>query len=54
MIHKWYLSSSRATFYAETNDNGIITKVAPIAWRFKGQHINRLIKYFRIDRQEVI
>lgn len=51
MTHKWYLSAPSATFYVETNECGIVTKTAPIAWRFKGQHVDRLKKYFRVTKE---
>jgi hypothetical protein len=42
------LSGPKATFCVSVKDN-IITKSAPIAWRFKGQHIEKLLGWFYID-----
>lgn len=47
-MKRWWISSIRATFCIETQ-NGIIVKAAPIARRFIGQHIKRLLKWFKVD-----
>ena len=48
-MNRWWLSSKRSTFCVETK-RGIIIKAAPIARKFIGQHINKLVKWFKVDR----
>jgi hypothetical protein len=49
-----WLSSPRATFSVTINNEGRIIEAAPICWFWMNQHIDDLIKYFKIDKVEEI
>ena len=49
-----WLSSPKATFVVEVDEEGFIIKPAPICWKWRGKPIEDLIKYFHIDRVEEI
>lgn len=49
-----WLSSPRSTFRVDVDDDMVITKAAPICWKWKGRNVNDLIRYFRIDKVEVL
>jgi hypothetical protein len=49
-----WLSGPKATFRVDVDENGWIIKAAPIAWRWKGQHMDDLIRYFNIEKIEEI
>lgn len=46
-MKQYYISTEKATAFVETNDNGYITLTAPIWKRFKGQHIDNLIRWLK-------
>lgn len=54
MTKVYWLSSRTATFVVEVDENEIIVKTAPICWKWKGKYLQDLIKYFRIDKYEVL
>jgi len=47
-----WLSSPRATFCIEVDEDGLITKTAPICWQWRKKFVGDLIEAFHIDRVE--
>ena len=48
----YWLSSPKSTFCVKVDDDGMITKTAPICWKWKNKFLDDLIKYFHVDRVE--
>ncbi len=46
-MRTFWLSSKKITVGVDTDQKGIITDSAPIVKVFRGQHINKLIKWMR-------
>ena len=53
-MRHWWLSSRIATYWVETDGNGIILDAAPIARKWRGRNIVDLIKWTHVDRYEEI
>jgi len=51
-MRKWWLSNQTFTIYAETDDNGVITSIAPIGRNWIGRNIVDFIKWCRVDQYE--
>jgi hypothetical protein len=46
-MRSFWLSSKKMTVGVDTNRKGIIIESAPIVKVFRGQHINKLIKWMK-------
>lgn len=49
-----WLSSPYVTFVVEVDEDGLITKPAPICWKWRKRPVEDLIKQFHIDCIEEI
>lgn len=43
--HTYWLSCTKLTVYAETDEAGIVLRTAPITRKFIGQDLNNLIRW---------
>jgi hypothetical protein len=49
-----WVSGTFATFVITIDEEGTIIKSAPIGRKFIGQHLDNLIKFFKVDRIEIL
>ena len=52
MNKTYWVSNKFSTFLLEINEEGIITTVAPIAWKWKGKYLDEFLEYWKPDKLE--
>ena len=46
LMKAYWVCTSLATFLIEIDENGIITKTAPIAWKWKGKYLDDFLAHW--------